>query len=123
MVIWRFDKKNLFDIVGITPRGTLGLCSIQIPQLMTHLAVYTLPFPLQLCYKPLGILQRVNKSQKVHISSNNRLQNLITSLWLTQLQGFPRVGTESRIFVLLSLNTNFFQVIAFLFSDCSPFTT
>ena len=41
---------------------------------MTHLAVYTLPFTLQLCYKTLGILASVTKSQKVHISSHNVLQ-------------------------------------------------
>ena len=35
-----------------------------------------LPFTLQLCYKPLGILQRVTKSQKVHISSHDVLQKL-----------------------------------------------
>ena len=45
-------------------------------QLMTHPAIYTLPFTLQLCYKPLGILQRVTKSQKVHISSHDKLQKL-----------------------------------------------
>ena len=43
---------------------------------MTHPAVYTLPFTLQLCYKSLGILQRVTKSQKVHISSHDVLQKL-----------------------------------------------
>ena len=58
----------------MTPRGPLGLCCVHITQLMTHTAVYTLPFTLQLCYKRLGILQRVNKSQKVHISSNDVLQ-------------------------------------------------
>ena len=57
----------------MTPRGTLGLCCVYIAQLMTHTAIYTLTFTLQLCYKPLGIMQRVAKSQKVHISSQNRL--------------------------------------------------
>ena len=52
----------------MTPRGTLGLCCVHIAQLMTHPIAYTLPFTMQLCYKPLGILQRVIKSQKVHIS-------------------------------------------------------
>ena len=33
-----------------------------IVQLMTHPAIYTQPFTLQLRYKPLGILQRVTKS-------------------------------------------------------------
>ena len=46
------------------PRGTLGLCCVHIAHLMTHPAVYTLPFTLQLCYK----------SQKVHISSHDVLQ-------------------------------------------------
>ena len=58
----------------MTPRGTLGLCCVHIAQLMTHPAIYTLPFTMQLCYKPLGILQRVTKGQKVHISSHDGLQ-------------------------------------------------
>ena len=61
----------------MTPRGTLGLCCVyiaqlmihtaiyNIAQLMIHTAIYTLPFTLHLCYKPLGILQRVTKSQRV----------------------------------------------------------
>ena len=56
----------------MTPRGTLGLCCVYIAQLMTHTAIYTLPFTLQLCYKPLGILQRVTKTQRVHISSHDK---------------------------------------------------
>ena len=63
----------------MAPRGTIGLCCVHIAQLMTHPAVYTLPFTLQLCYKPLGILQRVTKSQKVHISSHDVLQKSHTS--------------------------------------------
>ena len=62
-----------FDIIAMTPRETLGLFYVHIAQLVTHPAVYTLPFTLQLCYKPLGILQRVTKSQKVHISSHDVL--------------------------------------------------
>ena len=57
----------------MTPRGTLGLCCVYIIQLMTHTAIYRLPFTLQLCYKPLGILQRVTKSKSVHISSHDKL--------------------------------------------------
>ena len=49
------------------------LCCVHIAQFP---AVYTLPFTLQLCYKAIGILQRVTKSQKVYISSHNVLQNL-----------------------------------------------
>ena len=41
---------------------------------MTYVTVYTLRFNLQLCYKPLGILQRVAQSQKAHISSHDVLQ-------------------------------------------------
>ena len=42
-----------------------------------------LPFSLQLCYKPLGILQRVTNSQKAHISSHDGLWNFLTSTFLT----------------------------------------
>ena len=60
---------NPFSIIVMTPRGTFELCCVYTAQLMTHTAIHTLPFTLQLCYKPLGILERVTKSQKVHISS------------------------------------------------------
>ena len=63
---------NPFSIIVMTPRGTFGLCCVYIAQLMTHTAIYTLLFTLQLCYKPLGILQRVTKSQKAHISSHDK---------------------------------------------------
>ena len=66
----------------MTPRGTLGLCCVHIAQLVTHPAVYTLPFTLQLCYKPLGILQRLTNSQKIHISSHDTLQNFIRSTFI-----------------------------------------
>ena len=73
MRILEICQKQNFDIVAMTPRGTLGLCCVHIAQLVTHRDVYTLPFTLQLYYKPLGILQRVTKSQKVHISSHDVL--------------------------------------------------
>ena len=60
----------------MTPRETLGLCCVCIAQLMTDPAACTLSFTLQLCYKPLGILKRVTKSQRIHISSHDVLQNL-----------------------------------------------
>ena len=66
-------QKQPFDIIVMTPRGTLGLCCVHIAQLVTHPAVYTLPFTLQLCYKPLGILQTVTNRQKVHMSSHGLL--------------------------------------------------
>ena len=85
----------------MTPRGTLGLCCVHIAQLMTHPAIYTLPFTLQLCYKPLGILQRVTKSQKVHISNHDGLENLhnINFFW-HRSQGFPEREQSSRNFPL-----------------------
>ena len=59
------QNKTLFDIIAITPGGTIGLCCVYIAQLMSHTAIYTLPITLHLYYKPLGILQRVTKSQRV----------------------------------------------------------
>ena len=41
MVILETCQKQAFDIIAITPRGTLGLCYAHICRLMTHLAVYT----------------------------------------------------------------------------------
>ena len=60
----------------MTPRGTLGLYCVHIAQLMINPAIYTLSFNLQLCYKPLGILHTVTKSQKVNISIHDGLQKL-----------------------------------------------
>ena len=57
----------------MTPRGTLGLCCVHIAQLMTHPAVYITI--LTLSY-PLGILQRITKSQNVYRSSHDGLQKL-----------------------------------------------
>ena len=54
----------------MTSRGTLVLCCVDIAQIMTHPAIYTLLFTLKLYYKLLDILQRATKSQKVHISSH-----------------------------------------------------
>ena len=83
----------------MTPRGTLGLCCVHISQLMTHPAIYTLPFTLHLCCKPLGILQRVTKTQKVHISSYNELQKFhnINFVW-HRSRGFPRERVEKQEF-------------------------
>ena len=73
MKILEIFQKQPFDVIAMTPRGTLGLCCVHIVQLVTHPTVYTLPFTLQLRYKPLGILQMVFKIQKVHISSHDIL--------------------------------------------------
>ena len=63
------------------------------------LTIYTLPFTLQLCYKSLGILQRVTKSQKVHISSHDELQNLhnINFTW-RRSRGILRERVEKQEF-------------------------
>ena len=74
MITLEIFQKQSFDIIVITPRENLGLCCLHIAQLMTHPAGYTLPLTLQLCYKPLNILQRVTISQKAHISSHDVLQ-------------------------------------------------
>ena len=66
----------------MTPSRALGLCCVPFPKLEIRLAISTLLFTLQVCYKPLGIPQRVTWSQMVHISSHNGLQNFITPTFL-----------------------------------------
>ena len=75
-------EKTTFWYHSNDTKGTLGLCCAHIAQLMTYPAISTLPFTLQLCYKPLGILQRVTKSWSVHRSRHDRLPNFITSILL-----------------------------------------
>ena len=74
-------SKNIFQLVNlfaIKPSGTLGLCCAYIAQLLTytvilHMVVYLAVMSL----KPLGIFQRVIKSQKVnHISNKKTEKNL-----------------------------------------------
>ena len=86
-----------FDIIAMTPRGSLGLCCVHIAQLMTHPVIYTTPFTLQLCYKPLIILQRVTKIQKVNISDHDGLENLhnINFFWYRS-EGFPEREQSSK---------------------------
>ena len=74
MAILEICQKQPFDIIAMTTRGTLGLCYAHIVQLMTDPAICTLPFTLQFCYKPPGILQivtKITKSHKIHISSDD----------------------------------------------------
>ena len=58
---------------------TVSYCAISghkqdhIAILITYAPAYTLPFTLQLCYKPLGTLYRVTKSQKFQISGHDVL--------------------------------------------------
>ena len=63
-------------------------CCVLLAQLMTHPDIYTLPFTLHLCYKLPGIMQRVTKSQKVHISSHD-YKHFIPSTLVNMSQGFP----------------------------------
>ena len=95
MIILEICQKQPFDIIAMTPRGTPGLFCVHIAQLMTHPAIYTLTFTLQLRYKLLGILQRVTKSQKVDKSSHDELQNLhnINFAWHGS-RGFLREKVE-----------------------------
>ena len=62
----------------MTLRGTLGWYCVHIAQLITHPPISTLSFTLQLCYTPLGILQRVTKSDKFHISRHEGFPNFVT---------------------------------------------
>ena len=62
---------------------------------------HTLPSTLQLCYKHLGILPRVTKSQKVHISSHDEFQKLhnVNFAW-HRSSGFLRERVEKQEFPL-----------------------
>ena len=62
----------------MTPGGNLRLSCFHIVHLMTHLDIKKALFSLHFCYKPFKIPQRVTKSQKIHISSHNGLQNFLT---------------------------------------------
>ena len=46
MTILEIWQKQPFDIIAMTPRGTLGLYCVHIAQLMTHPANPTLSFNL-----------------------------------------------------------------------------
>ena len=79
------------------PWETLGLCCAHIVQLMAHPALYILPFTLQLCYKPLVILQSATKNQNVHTTSHDELQKLhnFSFAW-HKSQSFLREGVEKQ---------------------------
>ena len=80
----------------MTPRGALGLCCVYIAQLMAHTVIYILPFTLQLCYKPLGILQRVTKSQRVHISSHDNAYTNTKILFIRMLKKSRKISSVIR---------------------------
>ena len=68
---------------------------------------FTLSFTFQLCYKPLGKLQMVTKSQKVHISTDDGLPNFTISTLLKIGSGFPKVaGIRSSLKKVLNLSRN-----------------
>ena len=99
MVILEIFQKQTFDVIAMIPRWTLGFCCTHIAQLMIYPAIHTLPFTLQLCYKALGIVQRVTKNQKVQISSHDQLRKLhnINFTWHRSL-GFLRERVEKQEF-------------------------
>ena len=98
MILEIFPVRSFWYHSNNTKRNPWVMC-VHIAQLMTHPAMYTIPFTLQLCYKPLGILQRVTKSQKVHISSHDGLKKLhnINFAW-HRSQSFPEKEQSSRNF-------------------------
>ena len=98
-------KYKLYDNTGDLAKTTFWyhrndtkrdpwLCCVHIAQLITHPGFSTLPFTLQLCYKSLGILQRVTKNQKVHISSHDWFQNFARSILLKIGLRVSQSGTE-----------------------------
>ena len=76
-----FLKRIFWDHSNDTKRNPWVML-YSICQLITHSAIYTLPFTLHLCYKPLRILQMVTKSHKVHISRADGFPTFITSTLL-----------------------------------------
>ena len=60
--VGNWEKQQAFDIITMTPRGTLGLCCVHIVHLVTYPAIPTLPLTLQLCRKSIGILLMIIKS-------------------------------------------------------------
>ena len=92
---------------------------VHIAQLMTHPAMYTIPFTLQLCYKPLGILQRITKSQKVHISIHDGLKKLHNiNLVLHRSHGFPLHTKLFKQLAYLSFTDNHHLLICTSGEDC-----
>ena len=89
-----------------TKRNPWVMC-VHIAQLRNHPAIYTFPFTLQLCYKLLGILQRVTKCQKVYISIDDELQKFYNvNLALYRSHGFPPYTKLFKELAYLSLTTN-----------------
>ena len=92
-------------------RWTLWLWCVHIAQLMTHPSGSTLLFALQSCYKPLGVLQRVSKSLKVHFSIHDIFQIFSTWFLLNISPGvLPEWGRSNRDLsfshLILNLSSN-----------------
>ena len=106
MITLKIFQKQRFYIITMTPWGTLKLCCVRIAQLITFSAIYALPSTLRLCYKSFTILQRVNNSQKVHISSHDELQKFykIDFAW-HRSQGLLREEFPSSRVLVFSLRT------------------
>lgn len=85
-----------------------------------------LPFTLQFCCKPLGILQKVTKSQKVHISSHDGFQKVHNINFFWHVTEFPIEAAEYQEFTpspikILRAIDCLFSNHGPLFSDCHPF--
>ena len=85
-------QEDPFDIVTNDTNKTLGLCCVEIPELMAQKAIKKTPPTSQLCYKPLVRPQRRTESQKVHISSHDGFSNFITSTMLNIGPRIPQSG-------------------------------
>ena len=99
MIILEICKKQPFDIIAMTPREEpLCLCShcpINDSSSYLHVTVY-----LAVMLQTSCVLQRVAKSQKVHISSHDKLQKLHNighmNINEQRSQGFLREGLEKQ---------------------------
>ena len=68
--------------------------NVQRESSVDYSAIYTLPFTFQLCYKPLGILQGITKSHKVHLTSDDGFPNFITSTLIKIVAGIRTSFTK-----------------------------
>ena len=91
MIILKICQKQPFEFIALTPRRILGVMLCSYCPINDSSTYYTLLFTLLLCYKPLVILHRITKSQKVHILSHNVLLKLhnIDFTW-HRSRGFQR---------------------------------
>ena len=94
---WKKNSK-ITSVANFIPRKFWSLSQGTSKVLCSHCPIndssdcFTLSFILQLCHKPLDILQMETKSQKVHISKDDELPNFAISTLLKIGSGFPRVA-------------------------------